>query len=315
MTNPLNFSRWQKRLIIMSVDVVLLPLAIWISFTLRLGTWSPPLKDGQWLLIIAPLITIPIFIKLGLYRAIIRFISGHQAIMAILQGISISTMALALIALLADWKGIPRSIYPIYWGTAFFFIGGSRYIVRQYYAHRQRKSHKINVAIYGAGESGIQLATALINNSKYRPVAYLDDDRALQKSIIQGLPIYAPYNLPLLIEKQLIQKVFLALPSIKKKRKSDILLELEPFPVQVLTIPSISELISGEKNIDELREIGIDELLGRDSVAADEELMNICINGLNILVTGAGGSIGSELCRQIIRLKPKRLVLFDSSEF
>ncbi len=308
-------SRWQKRLIIMSVDIVLLPLAVWVSFALRLGTWSPPLKDGQWLLIIAPLITIPIFIKLGLYRAIIRFISGHQAVIAVLQGITISTMALALITLLADWKGIPRSVFPIYWGTAFFFVGGSRYIVRQYYTHRQRKSHKINVAIYGAGESGIQLATALVNNPKYRPVAYLDDDKTLQKSIIQGLPIYAPRNLPLLIEKQVIQKIFLALPSIKKKRKSNILLELEPFPVQVLTIPSISELISGEKNIDELREIGIDELLGRDSVAADEELMNICINGLNILVTGAGGSIGSELCRQIIRLKPKRLVLFDNSEF
>lgn len=315
MSNPLNFNRWQKRLMMMTLDVILLPLAIWSSFALRLGTWDPPLKDGQWLLIIVPVITIPLFIKLGLYRAIIRFISAHQAVMVVLQGITISTMTLALITLLADWKGIPRSVFPIYWGTAFFFVGGSRYIARQYYAHRQRRSHKTNVIIYGAGESGIQLATALINNPGYRPVAYLDDDKSLQNSIIQGLPIYSPKTLPLIIEKLMIQQVFLALPSISKKRKSKIILQLEPFQVQVLTIPSISELISGEKSIDELREIEIDELLGRDSVAADQELMNICINGLSVLVTGAGGSIGSELCRQIIRLRPKQLILFDSSEF
>lgn len=315
MPNPLNFNRWQKRLLMMTLDIVLLPLAIWSSFALRLGRWDPPLNNGQWLLIIVPIITIPLFIKLGLYRAIIRFISGHQAVIAVLQGITISTMALALITLLADWKGIPRSVFPIYWGTAFFFIGGSRYLVRQYYARRQRRSHKTNVIIYGAGESGIQLATSLANNPDYRPVAYLDDDKSLQNSIIQGLPIYSPETLPLIIEKLMIQQVFLALPSINKKRKSEIILQLEPFPVHVLTIPGISELISGEKNIDELREIEIDELLGRDSVAADEELMNICINGLRVLVTGAGGSIGSELCRQIIHLQPKQLVLFDSSEF
>lgn len=315
MPNPLNFNRWQKRLLMMTLDIILLPLAIWSSFALRLETWNPPLNDGLWLLVIVPVITIPIFIKLGLYRAIIRFISGHQAVMAVLQGITISTMALALIALLADWEDIPRSVFLIYWGTAFFFIGGSRYIARQYYAHRQRKSYKTNVIIYGAGESGIQLATALMNNPGYRPVAYLDDDKTLQKSIIQGLPIYNPETLPDIIDKLLVQQVFLALPSINKKRKSEIILQLEPFPVRVLTIPGMSELISGEKSIDELREIEIDELLGRDSVAADEELMNICINGLCVMVTGAGGSIGSELCRQILRLNPKQLVLFDNSEF
>ena len=315
MPNPLNFNRWQKRLLMMSIDLILLPLAIWSSFALRLGTWNPPLNDGQWLLIIVPIITIPLFIKLGLYRAIIRFISGHQAVVAVLQGITISTMAMALITLLADWKGIPRSVFPIYWGTAFFFIGGSRYIARQYYAHRQHRSHKTNVLIYGAGESGIQLATALTNNPNYRPIAYLDDDKTLQNSIIQGLSIYNPETLPLIIEKLEAEQVFLALPSISKKRKSEILLRLEPFPVKVLTIPGISELISGEKSIDELREIEIDELLGRDSVAADNELMNICIHGLRVLITGAGGSIGSELCRQIIRLQPKQLVIFDASEF
>ncbi len=299
----------------MSVDIILLTLAVWISFALRLGTWTPPLNDGKWMLLIVPFITIPLFIKLGLYRAIIRFISGHQAVIAVLQGITISTMTLALITLLSDWKGIPRSVFPIYWGTAFFFIGGSRYVVRQYYAHRQRKSNKTNVLIYGAGESGIQLATALSNHPHYRPVAYLDDDSTLQNAIIQGLHIYSPVKLPQLIEKLFAEQVFLALPSVSKKRKSEIIQYLEPFPVRVLTIPGISELISGERSIDELREIEIDELLGRDSVTADEELMSLCINGLNVLVTGAGGSIGSELCRQIIRLHPKQLILFDNCEF
>ncbi|CAG0903007.1 unnamed protein product [Cyprideis torosa] len=224
-------------------------------------------------------------------------------------------MALALVTLLADWKGIPRSIFPIYWGTAFFFIGGSRYVARLYYSRHQRNSDKTNVVIYGAGQSGIQLANALVNNPDFRPVAYLDDDKSLQKAIIQSLPIYSPANLTLVIEKLRVEKVFLALPAVSKQRKSEILRYLEAFPVQVLSIPGISELISGEKNIDELREIEIDELLGRDSVAADEELMNVCIHGLAVMVTGAGGSIGSELCRQIIRLQPSRLVLFDASEF
>lgn len=315
----LCLQRWQKRLLMIAFDLALLPLIVWASFALRLGMWDPPLNDGKWMLILAPLITVPIFIRLGLYHAVIRFIGGQQAVMAVLKGITLSTLILATIAILATWQGIPRSIFPIYWGTAFLFIGGSRYFVRLLYARQfyryQKKQIVKHILIYGAGESGIQLANALSRSQDYRAVAYLDDNPTLKKAIIQGLQVYHPNSISKLIENFAVEQVFLAMPSISKARKSEILKALEPFPVHVLTVPSISELISGEHQIDELREISIDELLGRDPVSPDQELLSICIQERVVLVTGAGGSIGSELCRQILRQNPKRLVLFEASEY
>lgn len=315
----LPLQRWQKRLLMIIFDLALLPAIVWASFALRLGTWNPLLNDGRWMLILAPLITIPIFVRLGLYHAVIRFIGGQQAVMAVLKGITLSTLILATIAILATWQGIPRSIFPIYWGTAFLFIGGSRYFVRLLYARQfyryQKKQVVKHVLIYGAGESGIQLANALSRSQDYRAVAYLDDNPTLKKAIIQGLQVYHPNSIGKLIENFAVEQVFLAMPSISKARKSEILKALEPFPVHVLTVPGISELISGEYQIDELREISIDELLGRDPVSPDQELLSICIQEQAVLVTGAGGSIGSELCRQILRQNPKRLVLFEASEY
>lgn len=316
MTNYFfNLERWQKRMIIMFLDFLLIPLAVWSSFALRLSTWDPPLNDGILMIGLAPLIVMPIFVRLGLYRAVIRFIGGQQAVMAVLKGVTLSTMILALVAILADWKGIPRSIFLIYWGTAFLFIGGSRYFIRLIYAHKYLKSEKAHIIIYGAGEAGIQLANALARNEDYRAVAYIDDNPTLNKAIIQGLQVYKPNMLPKLIERLQVSQVFLAMPSLSKARKREILQNLELLPLHVLTIPNMSELLSGERRIDEVREIEVDELLGREAVEPDVELLSVCIENKVVMVTGAGGSIGSELCRQIIRLKPSKLVLFDSSEF
>ena len=310
-----NLDRWKKRIIIMLLDLLLIPLAIWVSFALRLGTWNPPLNDGIWMLGLAPLIVLPIFVRLGLYRAVIRFIGGQQAVMAVLKGVTLSTMILALIAVLADWQGIPRSIFLIYWGTAFLFVGGSRYLIRLIYARHYLKSEKAHIIIYGAGEAGIQLANALVRNEDYRAVAYIDDNPTLNKAIIQGLQVYKPSQLNNLIEKMQVSQVFLAMPNISKARKREILQFLEPFPLHVLTIPNVSELISGERRIDEVREIEVDELLGREPVEPDQELLSSCIENKVVMVTGAGGSIGSELCRQIIHLNPRQLILFEASEF
>lgn len=299
----------------MLLDFLLIPLAIWVSFALRLGTWNPPLNDGIWMFVLAPIIVLPIFVRLGLYRAVIRFIGGQQAVMAVLKGVTLSTMILALTAILANWEGIPRSIFLIYWGTAFLFVGGSRYVIRLIYAHKYLKSEKAHIVIYGAGEAGIQLANALARNEDYRAVAYIDDNPTLNKAIIQGLQVYKPIMLPKLIESMQVSQVFLAMPTITKTRKSEILQALEPLPLHVLTIPNMSELLSGERSIDEVREIEIDELLGRETVEPDIELLKVCIKDKVVMVTGAGGSIGSELCRQIIRLHPTKLVLFEASEF
>ncbi len=307
--------RWQKRLLMLSADSVLLITAVWLAFAMRLGTWAPNLQDGKWLLILAPLVCLPIFIKFGLYRTVVRYISG-QAMLAALQAILLATIGLLLISWFFEAKGIPRSFFPIFAGTSFLMIGGSRYMVRRY--HRFILNENLNktpVAIYGAGNSGRQLASVLTRGMTYAPIFYIDDDPNLQNSIIHGMKVYKPQELPSLIEKYQIKQLLLAMPSASLERRREIIAQLEAFPVHVRSIPSLNELVSGEITIDTLREIDIEELLGRLPVIPDESLLSANIRYKNVLVTGAGGSIGSELCRQIIRLNPSRLVLFESSEF
>ncbi len=306
--------RWQKRTVMILLDLTLIPLALWSSFALRLSTWTPNLNDGIYLLIIAPLISIPIFTKLGLYRAILRFL-GHQAINAVFKGTLISALALVLTTTLFNLEGIPRSIYIIYFGTAFLLLGGTRHLIRRYYHLTQNNNgQRINVAIYGAGTSGAQLAQALFNSPEYRPVLFLDDRDTLQKAFVHSLKVHAPDELDNLIAKHQIKQILLAIPSASIERRQKILQSLEPLPVHVRSIPGMAELVAG-KSIDAIREISIDELLGRPPVAPEQGLLQHCISTKNVMVTGAGGSIGAELCRQIINLKPNKLILFEISEF
>ena len=308
-----HLSRWQKRLIMICADIVMIPFALWASFAMRHGSWQPELNDGVWLLLVAPLLSIPVFIKLGLYRAVIRFL-GNQALAAVVIGISVSVVALLLITALFDLQGIPRSVYIIYWGTALLFVGGSRHFVRRSYHRANNKIRRTNVAIYGAGTSGAQLAQALFNSSEYRPVLFLDDDLALQKSFVHSLKIHSPLELADLIERYQLKQLLLAMPSVELSQRREILHKLEHLPIHVRTIPSMADLVSGS-SIEELREIEIEDLLGRAPVAPNQELLSSSVKGKRVMVTGAGGSIGSELCRQIIRQSPIKLVLFEISEF
>ena len=310
-----HLPRWQKRLLMLGADSILLMTAVWLAFAMRLGTWHPYLQEGIWLLILAPLISIPIFIKFGLYRAVIRYISG-QAMLAALQAVLLSTLLLLFTTWLMEAKGIPRSFFPIYAGTAFLLIGGSRYLVRRYYRYVLNETlTKIPVAIYGAGESGRQLASVLVRSPTYAPILYLDDDANLQNSIVHGMKVYHPQELPDLIPRYAIKQVLLAMPSASITRRREIIDQLEPLPIHVKTIPSLTDLVSGNSSIDNLQEIDIEELLGRVPVMPDEKLLSANIRYKHVMVTGAGGSIGSELCRQIIRLQPAKVVLFESSEF
>lgn len=313
-TGIFRLPRWQKRLMMVVTDIILLPFAVWLAFALRLGTWTPELHDGRWLLLLAPLLSIPIFAKLGLYRAVIRYIGG-QAMQVTLLGSAISALGLFVLALTLDAKGIPRSFFPIYGGTTFLLVGGSRYLVRRIYRFLLgTQQNKIPVAIYGAGTSGRQLSSILNRSAEYMPVLYLDDDQSLQGNIVHGISVYNPAVLPLLIDKYDLRQVLLAMPSASIANRRAIVDRLEHLPVHVRSIPSLSELVSGHSSIDNLREIDIEELLGRVPVEPDIELLNANIHRKNVMVTGAGGSIGSELCRQIIRLTPAKLVLFESSE-
>ena len=312
-TQVFHLSRWQKRLIMICADLLMIPFALWASFAMRHGSWQPELNDGVWLLLVAPLLSIPIFIKLGLYRAVIRFL-GNQALAVVVTGISVSVVALLIVTALFDLQGIPRSVYIIYWGAALLLVGGSRYFARRSYHFANNKVQRTNVAIYGAGTSGAQLAQALLNSAEFRPVLFLDDDLSLQKSFVHGLKIHSPLELADLIERYQLKQLLLAMPSVELSQRRVILHRLEHLPVHVRTIPGMADLVSGS-SIEELREIEIDDLLGRAPVAPNKKLLSSNVVGKRVMVTGAGGSIGSELCRQIVRQSPTTLVLFEVSEF
>ncbi len=209
---------------------------------------------------------------------------------------------------------MPRSIPFIYWGLALFFIGGSRFIVWLYYQTLLRKG-KENVAIYGAGSSGRQLLTSLIHGGQYEVKVFIDDDKAIKGRLIDGIKVYRPHHIERLIRKEIISKILLALPSASASCRRQIIQKLEPYPVQVMTIPGMVDIVSGKAKIEELSEIKIDDLLGRDTISPSNELFDKCIKNKVVLVTGAGGSIGSELCRQIIKHEPKQLILFELSEY
>jgi len=293
----------------------MLPVALWTAFALRLGELQPDVAAYWWIFLAAPLFSIPIFIRIGLYRAVVRFM-GINAVFAIFKGVTISTLLLATVVLMTETKGVPRSVFLIYWGVAVIYIGGSRMLMRSYFQSLSLTNEaKQNLIIYGAGSAGAQLASALLQGNEVKPVAFIDDNVSLRGSEIQGIKIFSSEELNVLIKKYKINQVLLAMPSISRSRRREIVDKLEPLPVHVRTIPGMVDLVSGNAKLNDLREVGLDDLLGRDPVLPDKELLTACIQQKNILVTGAGGSIGSELCRQIIFLKPKKLILYEISEY
>ena len=304
-----------KRLLMLIADLIIMPLALWSAFALRLGTLTPEIAPFWWMFPLAPIISVPIFIKLGLYHAVVRFMGTH-AIYAVLKGVTIATLLLATIVLLSGVHGVPRSVFFIYWGVAVLYIGGSRLFMRSYFYALTRPEQAHNIyAIYGAGSSGIQLSNALRHIPEAIPVAFIDDDKSLQGSLIGGIKVYAPQMLPKLIEEYGISQILLAMPSASRTRRRAIVEELEALPVYVRTIPAMADLVSGNAKVNELHEIDIEDLLGRDPIEPNQELLNLSINNKNVLVTGAGGSIGAELCRQISMLHPKKLILVEISEY
>ena len=308
-----TLSRRKKRLISLAADTLCLSLSFWFALSLRWEQlyWTTDLKVFQ-VLGLTLAVSVLAFIRLGLYRAVIRFMSNH-ALIAVASGASISAVALSSFSFLFH-APIPRSVPFIYWCLAMLFVGGSRMLVRSY-AHRNLKKRKQKVIIYGAGSSGMQLALALMQGNEYQPVAFVDDDRSKQGTILQGLRVYSAVQLPRLLQKWDIEKVLLAITNASHAQRRVILRFLEPLPVQIQTIPGMSDVVGGRARIEELRDIDVEDLLGRDAVTPDQSLVQACIRDKVVMVTGAGGSIGSELCRQIVLLKPRRLILAEISEF
>ncbi|MCP5160062.1 MAG: polysaccharide biosynthesis protein [Hahellaceae bacterium] len=305
--------RSYKRILSLGVDVVGLPFAFWLAMSVRLDTVSheyPPELVAS--LLVSFLITIYLFVRLGLYRAVIRFMSD-QAVLAILVGVSVSALTLAASSFIFQaW--LPRSVPFIYWCIALLLVGGSRMLMRSWLLQFNRREKEI-VIIYGAGSAGVQLVTALMQAGDYRPIAFVDDDRLKHGTIIQGLRVYPPTSIARLIEKYDCHRLLMALGRTTHAQRALILRFLEPFPLIVQTVPEMEAVLSGRARIEEVRDIDIEDLLGRDAVCDGCLSGNRSITGKVVLVSGAGGSIGSELCRQILALGPARLILLDLSEY
>lgn len=325
----LGMPRRQKRLVQVLTDVFLVWAALWLAFLVRLGfdDMSNPIERHLWLFVIAPVVAIPLFIRFGMYRAVMRYF-GNDALIAILKAVTLSALVLALVVYW--WSNhetiVPRSIVFNYWWLSLIMIGGLRLVLRQYFLgdwfsaaqhvpFTKRDDGLPKVAIYGAGAAGNQLVAALRVGRLMRPVAFIDDDKSIAGRVIYGLPVYAPENIPKLISTMVVDEILLAIPSSTRARRREILDYLEAFPLHVRSVPGFMDLASGRVKVDDIQEVDIADLLGRDAVPAQEELLARCIKGRIVLVTGAGGSIGSELCRQILSSEPTTLLLFDHGEF
>ncbi|WIF65910.1 nucleoside-diphosphate sugar epimerase/dehydratase [Metapseudomonas otitidis] len=320
----LSLSRQRKRAIQVVVDILLIWIALWLSFAIRLGSEGVinPFAEYSWLFLIAPFTAIPLFINFGLYRAVLRYF-GSSALLTIFNAVSLSTLILAVVIyLVRPDELMPRSVIFIYWWLCLFFIGGLRLLMRQYFTGSFFSDFSFlsddrlpKVAIYGAGSAGNQLAAALRMGKAMRPVAFIDDDESLADRVIAGLKVYKPADIPSMIEQTDTREVLLAIPSATRQRRREILTSLERYPVHVRTVPGFMDLASGRVSVSDLQEVDIADLLGRDSVPPRADMFERCIRGQVVMVTGAGGSIGSELCRQILSCNPETLILFEHSEF
>ncbi|HEX4971456.1 MAG TPA: nucleoside-diphosphate sugar epimerase/dehydratase [Steroidobacteraceae bacterium] len=307
-----HLPRSQKRLLMLSADVIGLPLVLWTALTLRLGRMDHYGDASAWVYLTALAATIPIFIRMGLYRAVIRFL-GPKAIFAVLFGVTFSVVLLSAILLVWPHRAVPVSAFPIYWAFALIYVGGSRFLVRGLLNFRWVNGTQ-RVVIYGAGGAGVQLATGLARSGRYHPIAFIDDNVSLHGSTINGLEVFAARDLAGLVRDEGVAAVFLALPSQTRRRRQEILKTIEPLNLLVQTVPDYADILAGHARVEDVRDVDAGDLLGRDAVPPNAQLLDACIHGKVVMVTGAGGSIGSELCRQIIHLKPAQLLLFEMSE-
>ncbi|MCG8523311.1 MAG: polysaccharide biosynthesis protein [Pseudomonadales bacterium] len=309
----LQLSRPKKRTISVITDFLLLSFAIWSAFALRFenSAWVP--SDKQlWISLATVVVTIGAFVKLGLYRAVIRYISEH-AFLAILVGVVFSSVSLIVLGFLFQTL-VPRSVPVIYGAFAFMLVAGTRFCVRTIVRRRGDRTRD-GVLIVGAGQKGMQLASALAQGVEYRPLGFVSTVEANHKSVIGSLPVYSLDYIDKAIRELDVSRVLLAIEDSEQVDRKALMQILESLAVPVQTVPSMSELVAGVARINDIRDLEIEDLLGRDPVRPDTAMVSSSLYGKAVMVTGAGGSIGGELCRQILRHKPKTLVLFEQSEF
>jgi FlaA1/EpsC-like NDP-sugar epimerase len=307
--------RRRKQAIALLADFIALPLALWSALALRLGEWSPDVAQFWPAFVVSALVCIPVFGGLGLYRHVVRHMGNH-AMLAVVQGATITAIAVATVAYMVPLRGFPRSVPIIFWLLALLYVSGSRFAIRAYFQWLQDKLHtRYSVIIYGAGSKGVELAKLLQQQGEYVPVAFIDDAKNLHRRIINGLYVYDPQDLEKLLKDTDARQVLVAVDASAADDRRRIIEFLEPFGVRVRLIPDFTELVSGQQILTNIRDVEIEDLIGRHQVKPLPHLLAGSVAGRNVMVTGAGGSIGSELCRQIIRQRPRLLALLDQSEF
>ena len=319
----INLSRLQKQFIMLIVDLFFIEFALWLSFALRLGLFWPReyIYPNWWIFIITPIIAIPLLLKFGLYRSVIKYV-GSKVVVASFQAITLTTMTIGfLMLILRDTQLLvgsfmPRSVVLIFWFISTMVVIFGRFLFKGYlYSWDNFVNNRIPTIIYGAGSAGAQLVESLRKNHQYAPIAFIDDDEAKHGTFINFTKVYAFKELKNIIDTRNAKNILLAIPSLPANGKRDLLKKLSTYPVEVKLLPSLSSIVEGNVSIENIRHVEVQDILGRVPVSPKSILLKKNIKGKNILITGAGGSIGSELCRQIIQLNPSKIVLFDHSEF
>ncbi|EPI5812884.1 polysaccharide biosynthesis protein [Vibrio vulnificus] len=308
-----SLPRVHKRLISLAIDTLLITFSFFMAIWVRHGEVAVSVSVETWLTLAGTVVvTLVTFTKLGLYRAVLRYLTFH-ALTVVVLGALISALSITTFAYFFNAE-VPRTVPVIYMTFLALLCGGARMMVRSLIVQASRKGCE-RVLIYGAGSTGRQLAIALRNAETYQVKGFIDNDPSLENTIIQGLTVHSSQQISRLVEKQEIEKILLAMPRATRSERKAIIDGLLHLPVEVLTVPDFKDIVNGNATVDELKDVAIEDLLGRDPVEPNPELMKANIHGKVVMVTGAGGSIGSELCRQIVRQKPKTLILFELSEY
>lgn len=307
-----------KRALAVLLDIWFCILAVWLALCLRLEMWVQWNAGYALAVVGAVVLALPVFSALGLYRTIFRH-AGWNAMLALVRAMALYAALYATVFTLVGVPGVPRSVGIVQPLLMFVLVGSSRVGVRfllgDLYRRAVHRQALPGVLIYGAGAAGRQLASGLLKSRQQRVQGFIDDDARLHGHTVDGLQVYSPKALGAVIEKHRVQQVLLAMPAIGRQRRNAILLDMRQYEVHVRTLPGIAALASGPIGAKDLQELDIADILGRDPVLPDAVLLNLHVRAKVVLVTGAGGSIGSELCRQVLRCAPRCLLLADNSEF
>lgn len=312
----LDWPRPTKRMVVVVVDVILALLATWLAYSLRHETLHWPRGAEHWDYLLAPALAIPIFFGFGLYRAIFRY-TGLENLLTVCKAVALYALALIAIHSWRLWPTFPVTLGVLQPIIFFLLVSGSRVVAQLWLTGISlgKNAHQDRMLIYGAGAAGVNTATAITMTGHLKLLGFVDEDPSKVGSYVNGVPIYSPDDVPELVEHLKITDILLAIPSATRERRNKIIQNLRSLPVHTRTLPGLADLTSGRVTVQDLRELDVEDLLGRDPVTPQTELLKKNLLGHTILVTGAGGSIGSELCRQIVQEQPKRLVLLDHSEF